>query len=168
MGESQPKGPAPGAAVKNAAFLKNVRFSSGPLDPRDLESGLGDRLLEIQTGSVRKQEKQNVSAGRQEKQTVSVRKKETVSAGKWELSGRLLEEQTGLAGRQEKQTGSARKQESPGRHLEKRTGSARKPESPGWERARVWGTVIARICLVLSMAFVLTYLLLMVLGHRIF
>ena len=113
MSESQPLGPASREAVKNADFLKNVRFSPGPFDPRDLESGLGDKLLE-------------------------------------------------------KQTGSARKQKLPGRLLKKRTESAGKQEAPGWEQARLGGTVVARIGLVLSLAFVLTYLLLMVLGHRIF
>ena len=123
-------GPASREAVKNADFLKNVRFSPGSSDPRDLESGLGDRLLEKQTGSGRKQES----------------------------PGRLLK----------KQTGSAGKQELPGRLFEKQTGSTQKQDSPGWERAKIWGTVVARIGLVLSLAFVLTYLLLMVLGHRIF
>ena len=140
-------GPASREAVKNADFLKNVRFSPGSSDPRDLESGLGDRLLEKQTGSARKQKSPGMLL---EKQTGSGRKQES--------PGRLLK----------KQTGSAGKQELPGRLFEKQTGSTQKQDSPGWERAKIWGTVVARIGLVLSLAFVLTYLLLMVLGHRIF
>ena len=53
--------------------------------------------------------------------------------------------------------------------LEEKSSSSKKPEElPGHVRGRALGSVLFRICLVLSLAFVLTYLLLMVLGHRIF
>ena len=51
---------------------------------------------------------------------------------------------------------------------EKSSPSIKQEELPGHVRGRVLGSVLFRICLVLSLAFVLTYLLLMVLGHRIF
>ena len=53
--------------------------------------------------------------------------------------------------------------------LEEKSSSSKKPaELPGHVRGRVLASVLFRICLVLSLAFVLTYLLLMFLGHRIF